>query len=190
MADGITVRFGGFVALEAPASRVGPGEIVGLIGPNGAGKTTLFNVITGLVAEQQGTVALGERDLSAEPPHRIARAGLARTFQNLRLFSTLDGARERRAGRAQRPPLPARRGRRRSRRAAGRRRARPRSPSGAAATLDYGNQRRLELARAAALAPAYLLLDEPTSGMSDAESLAMVEHVRATAAARSAPACS
>ena len=89
VADGITVRFGGFLALEDAGIRVGPGEIVGLIGPNGAGKTTLFNVVTGLVAEDEGTVRVGERDLTAESPHRIARAGLARTFQNLRLFSTL-----------------------------------------------------------------------------------------------------
>ncbi len=180
VAAGVTVRFGGFKALEEAGVRVRPGEVVGLIGPNGAGKTTLFNVITGLVPEQAGRVTLGERDLSDEPPHRIARAGLARTFQNLRLFPTLpvrenvalaalSAARYRPgapapdvevllesaglAGVAERP----------------------------AATLDYGNQRRLELARAAALAPAYLLLDEPTSGMSDVESLAMVDHVRATA---------
>ncbi len=89
VAEAVTVRFGGFVALDDAGIRVGPGEIVGLIGPNGAGKTTLFNVITGLVAEDDGTVRLGDRDVSAEPPHRIARAGLARTFQNLRLFSTL-----------------------------------------------------------------------------------------------------
>jgi ABC-type branched-subunit amino acid transport system ATPase component len=159
---------------------VRPGEVVGLIGPNGAGKTTLFNVITGLVPEQAGHVTLGDRDLSHEPPHRIARAGLARTFQNLRLFPTLP-VRENVALAA----LSAAR-------------YRPDAPTTdvdvllrfagltdvaerPAATLDYGNQRRLELARAAALAPAYLLLDEPTSGMSDVESLAMVDFVRATA---------
>ena len=181
MADGIVVRFGGFVALDGAGVHVGPGEFVGLIGPNGAGKTTLFNVVTGLVVEQAGAVHVGERDLSREPPHRIARAGLARTFQNLRLFPTLSvrenvelaalsARRYRRDVPRRRPGRPARRRRpRRRRRAARRRRS------------DYGNQRRLELARAAALAPAYLLLDEPTSGMSDAESLAMVEHVRATA---------
>jgi ABC-type branched-subunit amino acid transport system ATPase component len=179
-AGGITVRFGGFVALEDAGIRVQPGAIVGLIGPNGAGKTTMFNVVTGIVPEQDGRVTLGERDLSDEPPHRIARAGLARTFQNLRLFPTLP-VRENVALAA----LSAAR-------------YRPHAPavdvdlllasSGLAgvaerpaATLDYGNQRRLELARAAALAPAYLLLDEPTSGMSDQESKAMVEHVRATA---------
>jgi branched-chain amino acid transport system permease protein len=180
VADGISVRFGGFKALEDAGVRVRPGEVVGLIGPNGAGKTTMFNVITGLVPEQAGRVTLGELDLSPQPPHRIARAGLARTFQNLRLFPTLP-VRENVALAA----LSAAR-------------YRPGAPGPdvdvllafagltavaerPAATLDYGNQRRLELARAAALAPAYLLLDEPTSGMSDVESRAMVEHVRATA---------
>jgi ABC-type branched-subunit amino acid transport system ATPase component len=179
-AEGISVRFGGFRALEDAGVRVRPGEVVGLIGPNGAGKTTMFNVITGIVLEQSGRVTLGEHDLSDDPPHRIARAGLSRTFQNLRLFATLS-VRENVALAAVSAA-----------------RYRPDAPavdvdvllasaglSGAAErparTLDYGNQRRLELARAAALAPAYLLLDEPTSGMSDRESRAMVEHVRATA---------
>ncbi|MGI9051641.1 MAG: branched-chain amino acid ABC transporter ATP-binding protein/permease [Ilumatobacteraceae bacterium] len=180
VAEGIVVRFGGFVALDGAGLRAGPGEVIGLIGPNGAGKTTLFNVITGLVQEQSGTVWLGDRDLTHEPTHRIARAGLSRTFQNLRLFPTLS-VREN----VELAALSCRR-------------YRPDAPAvdaevllaeagltgvaeRAASTLDYGNQRRLELARAAALAPAYLLLDEPTSGMSDAESSAMVEHVRATA---------
>jgi len=180
VASGITVRFGGFTALDAAGIRVRPGEVVGLIGPNGAGKTTLFNVVTGIVAEQSGSVSLGERDLSDEPAHRVARAGLARTFQNLRLFPALS-VRENVALAAlsaghHRPAAPAvdvdvlla---------SAGLADAAERP----AQTLDYGNQRRLELARAAALAPAYLLLDEPTSGMSDDESLAMVDHVRATA---------
>ena len=176
----VVVRFGGFRALDGAGLRVRPGEIVGLIGPNGAGKTTLFNVINGLVAEQSGTVTLGDRDLGRQPPHRIARAGLARTFQNLRLFGTQSvhenvalaalAARRYRPGRrtVDVDELLARAG---LLGFADRR----------AATLDYGNQRRLELARAAALAPEFLLLDEPTSGMGTAESLAMVDHVRSTA---------
>ena len=181
VADGIVVRFGGFVALDGAGIHVRPGEVVGLIGPNGAGKTTLFNVITGLVPEQDGTVRVGDRDLSTDPPHRIARAGLARTFQNLRLFPTLS-VREN----VELAALSARRVYRSDVPAidpdvllaeAGLSEVADRPAS----TLDYGNQRRLELARAAALAPAYLLLDEPTSGMSDAESLTMVEHVRTTA---------
>jgi ABC-type branched-subunit amino acid transport system ATPase component len=180
-ADGVGVHFGGFVALDGARVRVRPGEVVGLIGPNGAGKTTLFNVVTGLVTPVAGSVRLGEQDLTGSPPHRIARAGLARTFQNLRLFANLT-VRENVAVVALV--------------AAEHRRDEPRvdvdgllttagltdvaeRPAG---TLDYGNQRRLELARAAALSPEFLLLDEPTSGMSDDESQAMVDQVRATAA--------
>ncbi|WP_116998098.1 ATP-binding cassette domain-containing protein [Desertimonas flava] len=179
-ADDVVVRFGGFLALDGAGFRIGPGEVVGLIGPNGAGKTTLFNVVTGIVPEQSGRVRLGDRDLTAEPPHRIARAGLARTFQNLRLFAN----------------LPVRENVELAAVAAATYRSHRPGPDvdalladagladvadRPAHTLDYGNQRRLELARAAAMAPDYLLLDEPTSGMSDEESLAMVDQVRATA---------
>jgi len=180
-ATDIEVRFGGFVALDGAGLTVRPGEVVGLIGPNGAGKTTLFNVITGIVHEQGGRVTLGEQDLSESKPVDIARAGLARTFQNLRLFKNLS-VRENVALTA----LVAARHRPH--------RVRPDADTllddaglsewadRQAGTLDYGNQRRLELARAAALAPDFLLLDEPTSGMSDQESLAMVESVRSVAA--------
>jgi branched-chain amino acid transport system permease protein len=181
VASEIEVHFGGFVALDGAGLTVRPGEVVGLIGPNGAGKTTLFNVITGLVHEQGGTVKLGERDLTYATPVDVARSGLARTFQNLRLFKSLS-VREN----VSLTVLVAGRHRRN--------RQRPDAEvlladagltewaERQAGTLDYGNQRRLELARAAALAPEFLLLDEPTSGMSDAETLAMVESVRAVAA--------
>jgi branched-chain amino acid transport system permease protein len=181
VAEGVEVRFGGFTALDGAGLRVQPGEVVGLIGPNGAGKTTLFNVVTGLVESQSGVVRLGDHDLTGGHPHEVARAGLARTFQNLRLFANLS-VRENvaiaalAAGRYRRgePPvdvdgLIA---------AAGLTEWANRQ----ARTLDYGNQRRLELARAAALSPEFLLLDEPTSGMSDDESAAMVAQVRTTAA--------
>ena len=180
-ATGVEVRFGGFVALDGARVRVRPGEVVGLIGPNGAGKTTLFNVVTGLVTPVDGSVRLGDRELAGAAPHVIARAGLARTFQNLRLFANLT-VRENVAVVALV--------------AADHRRAEPPVDVDAllatagltafadrpARTLDYGNQRRLELARAAALSPEFLLLDEPTSGMSDDESQAMVDQVRRTAA--------
>jgi branched-chain amino acid transport system permease protein len=181
VAEDVEVRFGGFTALAGAGLRVQPGEVVGLIGPNGAGKTTLFNVVTGLVRSRSGVVRLGDHDLSRSSPHDVARAGLARTFQNLRLFGNLS-VRENvtiaalAAGRYRRdePPvdvdgLIA---------AAGLTEWSDRQ----ARTLDYGNQRRLELARAAALSPEFLLLDEPTSGMSDDESAAMVAQVRTTAA--------
>ena len=179
-ASEVTVEFGGFRALDGAAVQVSNREIVGLIGPNGAGKTTLVNVMTGIVEPTAGEVRLGEMGLVSEPSHAIARAGLVRTFQNLRLFTSLTvrenvevaaliAAVHRNGGR--RPDVDAivagsglwdQRNRR-------------------ASQLDYGNSRRLELARAAAAAPAFLLLDEPTSGMSDAESLAMVESVRGMA---------
>ena len=181
VASSIDVRFGGFVALAGAGISIAPGRVVGLIGPNGAGKTTLFNVITGLVPEQAGTVTLGERDLSHEPPHRIARAGLARTFQNLRLFPTLsvrENVELAGLSAARFRPEAAIVGSDELLAASGLADVAER----AAATLDYGRQRRIELARAAALAPAFLLLDEPTSGMSDRESLRMVDDVRAMAA--------
>ncbi|MGB8858631.1 MAG: ATP-binding cassette domain-containing protein, partial [Ilumatobacteraceae bacterium] len=181
VAGEIEVLFGGFVALDGAGLTVRPGEVVGLIGPNGAGKTTLFNVITGIVPEVSGRVALGELDLTDAKPVDVARAGLARTFQNLRLFKNLS-VRENVALTA----LVAARHRGH--------RVRPDTETlladagltewadRQAGTLDYGNQRRLELARAAALAPDFLLLDEPTSGMSDQESQEMVESVRSVAA--------
>lgn len=179
--EGVTVFFGGFQALQDVSIEARADEIVGLIGPNGAGKTTLVNVLTGVVDPTEGRFSLGGRDLTGHAPHEIARAGLARTFQNLRLFPALSVeenvaiaamvAAEHRPGR----PKPDHRA---LVRAAGlwdvrKRRARE---------LDYGAARKLELARAAALAPDFLLLDEPTSGLGEAESLAMIDHVRSTAA--------
>ena len=85
----VTVRFGGVTALDSVSLELNRGEILGLIGPNGAGKTTLFNVITGVIPPAAGTVHLGKRPLRSLPPHRRARLGIARTFQNLQLFGTM-----------------------------------------------------------------------------------------------------
>jgi branched-chain amino acid transport system permease protein len=177
--DDISVVFGGFKALSGVTFETRSDEILGLIGPNGAGKTTLLNVITGHVAATSGAFAIGDTDLSGAPPTRIARAGLGRTFQNLRLFTRLS-VRENIEVAAM---------------SAARFRPQRRHPltvddllasagltgdaERTAGELDYGSQRRLEIARAAALAPEFLLLDEPTSGMSDAESARMIAHVRA-----------
>jgi branched-chain amino acid transport system permease protein len=181
-ADSIEVQFGGFTALSDARVQVAPGEVVGMIGPNGAGKTTLFNVVTGLVNPVRGTVLLGDKDLSHAHPEHVARAGLARTFQNLRLFENLTvlenvalTALVRAKYRPGEPPVDVAWLLRESGLAG--------LEDRTASTLDYGNQRRLELARAAALSPEFLLLDEPTSGMSDEESLAMVERIRTMAAA-------
>lgn len=178
---GATVAFGGFRALDGADMTAASTEVVGLIGPNGAGKTTLVNVITGIVPATDGSVALDGAELTGRTTHRIARAGLVRTFQNLRLFSSLTvrdnveaAALSAAAAKLDRPrvdvdALLA---------ASGLWDLRDRRAS----ALDYGNARRLELARAAAAAPRFLLLDEPTSGMSDAESLMMIERVRSMAA--------
>jgi branched-chain amino acid transport system permease protein len=181
--EGVTVVFGGFRALTDVTFEARSDEIVGLIGPNGAGKTTLLNVVTGHVPATAGRFAIGDTDLTGAPPTRIARAGLARTFQNLRLFAR----------------LPVRENVEVAAMSAARHRADDRHGLGvddllasaglaphegrAAGWLDYGSQRRLEIARAAALAPRFLLLDEPTSGMSDTESAEMIQHVRAMARA-------
>lgn len=179
---GVTVRFGGFTALSEVALTARSDEVLGLIGPNGAGKTTLLNVITGVVPSSEGRLELDGHNLTAAGTTAIARAGLARTFQNLRLFPTLSvrenvavAAMSSDRFRAQRvqPDVDALLA------AAGLWEHRQRR----AGELDYGSQRRLEIARAAALAPAFLLLDEPTSGMSDTESALMIRHVRDTAAA-------
>ncbi len=182
---GVSVAFGGFQALSEVSVEVAPDEVVGLIGPNGAGKTTLLNVITGVVPSDEGAYTLGDQDLTGRPSYRIGRAGLARTFQNLRLFADLSvrenieiavlSADHHRPGGVRVPvdELLA---------AGGLWAVQDRR----AGELDYGSQRRLELARAAALAPSFLLLDEPTSGMSDTESAAMIDKVRALAARVSA----
>jgi branched-chain amino acid transport system permease protein len=179
--NGLGVTFGGFTAVDNVSIKVEPGQIHGLIGPNGAGKTTLINLLTGVVEATRGTVDLGGRDMVGAPYVR-ARAGIARTFQNLRVFSALS-VRENVAtaditAAKYRPDRP--------------------TPGvdalldlvglsamadRSASTLDYGSQRRLEIARAAALRPDFLLLDEPTSGMSESESLTMVDDVRRVAQA-------
>ncbi|MYA74900.1 MAG: branched-chain amino acid ABC transporter ATP-binding protein/permease [Acidimicrobiaceae bacterium] len=180
-AQGIDVSFGGFKALSNVGLVARSGEVIGIIGPNGAGKTTMVNVITGLVEPSSGKFSLNGEDVTSTPTHRLARLGVVRTFQNLRLFAALTVrenvevsaliAADHRQGRTlidvdsviAEASLWEYRDRR-------------------ARELDYGNSRRLELARAAALTPSFLLLDEPTSGMSDLESTEMIEQVRHMAA--------
>jgi branched-chain amino acid transport system permease protein len=178
--DGVSVDFGGILALDKVSLEVTNDEVVGLIGPNGAGKTTLLNVITGIVDPSTGRFAIGDRELTGAAPYEIARVGVARTFQSLRLFGALS-VRENVSIAA----LVANRFRPHHRQLdvdvllgfsglldhADRR----------AGELDYGAQRMLEVARAAALAPDFLLLDEPTSGMGEVESAAMVDHLREVA---------
>ncbi len=176
-AESITVRFGGFQALDDATLDPQPDEVTGIIGPNGAGKTTLLNVLTGVVPSTSGRFSLGSNDLSSKQTHAIAREGVVRTFQNLRLFGSLT-VRENVAVAALHRSDSGDSGSQPSVEellvAAGIWDDRDRRAS----ELDYGTARRLELARAAATRPAFLLLDEPTSGMNEAESLAMTAQVR------------
>ncbi len=180
-ASGIAVNFGGFQALSEAGLEARSGEVVGIIGPNGAGKTTFVNVITGMVEPTAGSFSIDGQALVDHPSFELARRGLVRTFQNLRLFGALTVRENVEVA---------------SLVAAGHRQERPLREVDAliaeaglwdhrdrrARELDYGNSRRLELARAAAMAPSFLLLDEPTSGMSDSESITMIEQVRHMAA--------
>jgi branched-chain amino acid transport system permease protein len=180
-ASDISVSFGGFQALRGAGITAASGEIVGIIGPNGAGKTTFVNVITGMVEPTAGRFSIGAEPLEGKASFELSRSGLVRTFQNLRLFGALTVrenvetaalvARVHRGDRTVRDvdSLISEAGLWEHRH----RRARE---------LDYGNSRRLELARAAAMAPSFMLLDEPTSGMSDTESVTMIEQVRHMAA--------
>ena len=175
--------FGGLSALSGIFLDVEPGEIVGIIGPNGAGKTTLFNVITAIYPATAGEVVLDGERISGLPPHAITKRGVTRTFQNIRLFSTMTVEENVMVGRHCRTGAGVWRGVLRTR---GERREEQATRgktmelldlvglSGAdrdrtAGSLPYGHQRRLEIARALAAEPRLLLLDEPVAGMNDAE---------------------
>jgi branched-chain amino acid transport system permease protein len=173
-AEAITKDFAGLRALDNVSLTLKPGEILGLIGPNGSGKTTLLNVISGLFAPSQGRVGVDGRDATTWPAHVIAEAGVGRTFQNIRLFGQLSVI--------ENVEISARIGDAKT------------DPSAfamqllaefgladfadrPAAALDYGAQRRLEIARALALRPRYLLLDEPAAGMNPTESNALLQEL-------------
>jgi branched-chain amino acid transport system ATP-binding protein len=172
---GVTVRFGGIVALDGVSFDVARGQICGVIGPNGAGKTTVFNVVTRLYRPQEGALELEGISLLRTPAHRIVDRGIARTFQNINLFrsmtvleNVLVGAhaqgravRERDAlevldyvGLASQAHRPA-------------------------AALPYGTQKRVEIARALAARPQLLLLDEPAGGLNHEEVAALGGFIRA-----------
>ena len=157
----VTRRFGGIVAVDDVSLDVGEGEIVGLIGPNGAGKTTLFNLITRVYRADGGEIAFDGASLLKTAPHRVVRRGIARTFQNVELFSSMTVLEHVLLGRH------ARRGRR------AREIVEYVGLAGLAhreaAQLPYGTQKRVELARALASGPRLLLLDEPAGGLNHAE---------------------
>jgi branched-chain amino acid transport system permease protein len=187
----VTMAFGGVVAMKNVSLTVPRGQIFGIIGPNGAGKTTLFNCVTGIFRPTGGEILVNGRSVVGSRPHRVTEAGVARTFQNIRLFpnvtalenvlvgadarhrTSVPGAllglsrhrREERDGKAEALRLLAYVG------IAGR-------AGDLARNLPYGDQRRLEIARAIATGPSVLLLDEPAAGMNPAEKRDLVDLIR------------
>jgi branched-chain amino acid transport system ATP-binding protein len=189
--DGLTRRFGGLVAVDAVSLAVRQGEIFGLLGPNGAGKTTLFNLISGITRPSSGSVHWKGVAITGAPSHRVAALGMARTFQNLRLFSSLSCLDNVRVGlhrHSRQPKLQALLGTRafRQREEALRQQALGLLESvgiaahaeRSSASLSYGQRRRLEIARALACRPELLLLDEPAAGMNTTEKGELAELIR------------
>ncbi len=185
---GVNKRFGGLQALADVAIQIVQGQIYGLIGPNGAGKTTFFNVITGLYQPDSGTFILAGKPYSPSAPHLVAKAGIARTFQNIRLFGEMTALENVMVGRHVRTRQGVigavlRHKAARDEEAEIRQRAIEllefvgiaRLADRTARYLSYGDQRRLEIARALATEPQLLALDEPAAGMNPTEKLALRE---------------
>lgn len=173
---GVSKSFEGVQALKDVSFEINPGESVGLIGPNGSGKTTLVNIVSGVLPADAGTVALGDDQLNGSSPHDIAYAGIARTFQNIRIFehlsvkdnvlvAALSKTKADTAEAVARDALSELDLREVADVAAG--------------ELAYGMRRRVEIARALALEPAMLLLDEPSAGMNDVESADLAQRLKA-----------
>ncbi|WP_432421364.1 ABC transporter ATP-binding protein [Nocardia carnea] len=189
--EGLTVRFGGLTALDSVSFEIRRGEILGLIGPNGAGKTTCFNAITGVYRPSAGTVFFDGKPLSKTTRHAITRLGIARTFQNVRLFGEMTALENVVVGtdarhRTSVPGAILRTGRHRreERDAIARGMAllefvgiAPRAVE-KARNLSYGDQRRLEIARALATEPKLLCLDEPAAGFNPSEKSALMDLIR------------
>src|SRR5208337_2133546 len=176
------MRFGGLLALEDFCLEVPEGALYGLIGPNGAGKTTVFNLISGFLKPSSGRISLNGAEITRLPPHRITYLGVARTFQNIRLFqelSVLDNVlvgfhcRSHASWGEAILRLPRYRGEEREHRTRARELLREVGLAEAAAQpagkLPYGHQRRLEIARALATGPRFLMLDEPAAGLNPQE---------------------
>jgi branched-chain amino acid transport system ATP-binding protein len=192
IADGVQKIFGGLVAVDDVTFRIPEGSIVSIIGPNGAGKTTFFNMLTGLYKPTSGLIAFMGKDITGTRPDKIMAMGVARTFQNIRLFRTMSAvdnvmvgqhARMRTGlfGSIIRPPW--------VRKEEKRVRAKAREEllyvglteshmEDLSSNLSYGDQRRVEIARALASDPKLLLLDEPTAGMNPEESARLTDFMR------------
>jgi branched-chain amino acid transport system ATP-binding protein len=189
--EGLSKHFAGLRALEDYQLRLAANAIVGVIGPNGAGKTTLFNVLTGFLRPTAGRVRLRGRDITGMPAYQIARLGIARTFQNIRLFGSLSAVENVKVALQSRmraslietlvsAPAFLRRERDLDARA---RELLTLVGIGArhddlARNLPYGDQRRLEIARAVATGPQILLLDEPNAGMNPSETAGLLRLIR------------
>ncbi len=186
--EGVNKRFGGLQALTDVRIKINKGQIYGLIGPNGAGKTTFFNVITGLYQPDTGTFELAGKPYSPSAPHAVAKAGIARTFQNIRLFGEMTALENVMVGRHVRAHQGVfgaifRHKAAREEEASIRKRAQElldfvgigQFASRTSKYLSYGDQRRLEIARALATDPQLLALDEPAAGMNATEKLALRE---------------
>ncbi len=169
----VTMRFGGLLALDDISFSVPPRQVTGLIGPNGAGKTTLINIICGQTKPSSGRISIGGTEMTGQAPHLMAVAGLGRTFQNIRLFDRMtalenvtiaalskghDAATARRIAMAELARL-----------------GLAQRAGDLAGAFAYGDRRRLEIARALALEPKFLLLDEPAAGMNPAETDALIK---------------
>jgi ABC-type branched-subunit amino acid transport system ATPase component len=176
--EGLTKRFGGLVAVNGVSFEVPAGQVMSIVGPNGAGKTTVFNLITGVLPPDRGEIFLSDKRITGWPPHKLAAHGIGRTFQNIRLFQHLNALENVMIGRTARTragvlsalaAMPAERAERRATIEhaetlldwVGVGANRFRMPG----ELPYGDQRRVEIARALALEPRLLILDEPTAGM-------------------------
>ena len=187
----LTKRFGGLVAVDSVSLSIKRGEVFALIGPNGAGKTTLFNSVTGLFQPTSGTVVFDGQEITGSKPHEVARKGIARTFQNIRLFDYMTALDNVMVGHHVRMKsklwdslfkLP----RERKEEAVTAQYALEllkfvgiaRHANNYARNLPYGQQRRLEIARALATEPKLLLLDEPAAGFTPQEKVELMELVR------------
>ena len=187
----VSKRFGGVQALNEVSFSINARDIYGLIGPNGAGKTTLFNVLTGIYPADAGSFTFAGRSLAGLKPNHVAEAGIARTFQNIRLFINLSALENVMIGRHSRGKAGVIGAVLRNKRTLAEERSIERRSlelldyvgiraraNDAAGSLAYGDQRRLEIARALATEPKLLALDEPAAGMNPAERLALGRLIR------------